>query len=69
MKGSDACQIYSLKALVETGAKFRGSITPTFTTDEEVGGYSGVNYLIDKRVITKDMTIVSRLTAGSKPYT
>src|SRR5436189_3629065 len=55
MKGSDACQIYSLKALVETGAKFRGSITPTFTTDEEVGGYSGVNFLIDKHVITKDM--------------
>ena len=55
MKGSDACQIYSLKALVETGADFRGSITPTFTTDEEVGGYSGVNYLIDKHVITKDI--------------
>ncbi|MBO0889250.1 ArgE/DapE family deacylase [Candidatus Bathyarchaeota archaeon] len=55
MKGSDACQIYSLKALVETGAKFSGSITATFTTDEEVGGYSGVNYLIDKHVITKDV--------------
>ncbi len=54
MKGSDACEIYSLKALVETGVKFGGSITPTFTTDEEVGGYSGVNYLIDKHVITKD---------------
>ena len=54
MKGSDACEIYSLKALVETGATFRGSITPTFTTDEEVGGYSGVNYLVDKHVITKD---------------
>ena len=53
MKGSAACQIYSLKALTETGAKFSGSITPTFTTDEEVGGYSGVNYLIDKHVITK----------------
>src|SRR5919108_560989 len=38
MKGSDACQIYSLKALSETGAVF-----------------SGVNYLIDKHVITKDV--------------
>ena len=55
MKGSDACEIYSLKALVETGIKFNGSITPTFTTDEEVGGYSGVNYLVDKHVITKDI--------------
>ena len=54
MKGSDACEIYSLKALVETGTKFTGSITSTFTTDEEVGGYSGVNYLVDKHVITKD---------------
>src|SRR3989475_3452770 len=46
MKGSDACTIFSLKALVETGAKFSGSIIPTFTTDEEVGGYTGVNYLV-----------------------
>ena len=55
MKGSNACQIFSMKALVETGAKFRGRITPTFTTDEEVGGYSGVNFLVDKHVITKDV--------------
>ena len=53
MKGSDACMIYSLKALVKTGVHFNGSITPTLTTDEEVGGYTGVNYLIDKGVITK----------------
>jgi succinyl-diaminopimelate desuccinylase len=55
MKGSDACTIFSLKALVETGPKFSGSITPTFTTDEEVGGYTGVNHLVDKHVITKDV--------------
>jgi len=55
MKGSDACMIYSLRALVETGVKFRGTITPTFTTDEEVGGYTGVNHLVDKHVITKDV--------------
>src|SRR2546425_4005584 len=55
MKGSGACQIFSMKALVETGVKFRGSITSTFTTDEEVGGYSGVNYLVDRHVITKDV--------------
>ena len=55
MKGSDAAMVYSLKALVETGARFNGSITPTFTTDEEVGGYTGVNYLIDKKVITRDV--------------
>ena len=55
MKGSDAATILSLKALVETGAKFSGSITPTFTTDEEVGGYTGVNYLVDKHVISKDI--------------
>lgn len=55
MKGSNACQIFAMKALVETGVKFRGRITPTFTTDEEVGGYSGVNYLVDKHVITKDV--------------
>ncbi len=55
MKGSDACMIYSLKAMVETGVKFRGSITSTFTTDEEVGGYTGVNHLVDRHVITKDV--------------
>ncbi len=55
MKGSDASMIFSLKALVETGVKFRGSITPTFTTDEEVGGFTGVNHLIQKGVITRDI--------------
>ncbi len=55
MKGSDAAMIYSLKALVETRVHFNGSITPTFTTDEEVGGYTGVNHFIDKHVITKDI--------------
>jgi succinyl-diaminopimelate desuccinylase len=55
MKGSSACQIFAMKALVDTGMRFRGKITPTFTTDEEVGGYSGVNHLVDKHVITKDV--------------
>ena len=55
MKGSDAAMIYSLKALAETNAPFKGSITSTFTTDEEVGGYSGVEYLIDQKVISKDI--------------
>lgn len=64
MKGSGACQIFAMKALVETGAKFSGSITPTFTTDEEVGGYSGVNYLVDKHVITKDLDYCLSTDAG-----
>ena len=64
MKGSDACTIFSLKALVETGAKFRGSITPTFTTDEEVGGYSGVDFLVDKHVITKDIDFCFSTDSG-----
>lgn len=55
MKGSSACQIFAMKAMVETGVRFRGKITPTFTTDEEVGGYTGVNFLVDKHVITKDV--------------
>src|SRR5207249_3915262 len=55
MKGSSACQIFAMKAMVETGVRFRGKITPMFTTDEEVGGYSGVNFLVDKHVITKDV--------------
>ncbi len=55
MKGSDAAMIYSLKALVETGVRFNGSIISTFTTDEEVGGYTGVNHFMDKHVITKDI--------------
>ncbi len=55
MKGSDACMLYSIKALIETGIPFNGSITSTFTTDEEVGGYTGVNYLIDSHIITSKM--------------
>ncbi len=55
MKGSDACMLYSLKALVETGVNFNGSITSTYTTDEEVGGYTGINHLVDTHVITPSM--------------
>ena len=55
MKGSDACMLYAIKALVETETPFNGSIMSTYTTDEEVGGYTGVNYLADKQIITKDI--------------
>jgi len=55
MKGSDACMLYAIKALVETETPFNGSIMSTYTTDEEVGGYTGVNYLAEKQVITKDI--------------
>ncbi|HZY94048.1 MAG TPA: ArgE/DapE family deacylase [Candidatus Bathyarchaeia archaeon] len=64
MKGSDACMIYSIKALLETSIPIRGSITPTFTTDEEVGGYTGVNHLIDKRVITRDIDYCMSTDSG-----
>ena len=68
MKGSGACQIFAMKALVETGTKFRGSITPTFTTDEEVGGYSGVEYLVEKHVITKDVDYCLSTDSGMQLY-
>src|SRR6266705_1691353 len=68
MKGPNACEIFSMKALVETGAKFRGRITPTFTTDEEVGGYSGVNYLVDKHVITKDVDYCLSADSGTAAH-
>ncbi|HZD12538.1 MAG TPA: M20/M25/M40 family metallo-hydrolase, partial [Candidatus Binatus sp.] len=46
--------LYAVKALVETQVSFRGSITSTYTTDEEIGGYTGVSYLVDKHIINKD---------------
>lgn len=69
MKGSDACMIYSLKALVESGVHFNGSITPTFTTDEEVGGYTGANYLIDKGLITKKIDYCISTDTGIEALT
>jgi acetylornithine deacetylase/succinyl-diaminopimelate desuccinylase-like protein len=36
----------------------------TFTTDEEVGGYTGVNYLVDQHVITKNIDYCLSTDAG-----
>lgn len=55
MKGSLGAMVYSMWALKEAGARINGDIIATFTTDEELGGYTGIQYLIDRGIINKTM--------------
>ena len=55
MKGSLGAMIYSMWAFKDLNIKLNGDIVATFTTDEELGGYTGIRYFIDKGIINKDM--------------
>jgi len=55
MKGALGAMIYSMLALKGLSIKLKGSIVATFTTDEELGGYTGIKYLIDKGIINRSI--------------
>ena len=55
MKGALGAMVYSMLAIKSLNIKLRGSIIATFTTDEELGGYTGIRYLIDKGVINREI--------------
>ncbi len=53
-KGSIACLIAALKALREGGREMKYNLSVLLTTDEEVGGYSGLCYLTDIGLVKGD---------------
>lgn len=55
MKGALGAMIYSMWAFKDLGIKLNGDIVATFTTDEELGGYTGIRYFIDQGIINKNM--------------
>jgi succinyl-diaminopimelate desuccinylase len=53
-KGSIAGLIAALKALQESGMRLKYNLSILLTTDEEVGGYSGLCYLTDIGLVKGD---------------
>jgi len=59
MKGGIASILLMAKALSETGLNLRGTIELSFTPDEEIGGNTGVGYLLEEGVVKPDYAIVA----------
>ena len=53
MKGSIASMILSLKIMKEANFKLRNNLYLAFTADEEIGCYTGIDFLIDEEIFDK----------------
>ena len=53
MKGGLAASIIAVESYLELNPNFTGSIELSGTADEETGGYGGVGYLAEKRILAK----------------
>lgn len=51
-------EIFAAKALIDTGINFNGKLIVTAVVDEEMGGYGGTNYLLDRGVVKGDACVV-----------
>jgi succinyl-diaminopimelate desuccinylase len=56
-KAGLTAMVYAVQALLEAGARMRGSITLTATVDEEIGGIAGLNYLVREGLVRGDYGI------------
>jgi len=56
-KAGLTAMIYAVQALLEAGARPRGSIALTATVDEEIGGIAGLNYLVREGLVRGDYGI------------
>jgi succinyl-diaminopimelate desuccinylase len=67
MKGGIAAVIAAVKALIDEGWRpEKGSIELAFTPDEEVGGETGVLYMLEKGLARPDYVIVAEPTTSSR---
>jgi len=57
MKGSLAALILAFRELAANGS-WRGKLVLTATVDEEIGGYTGLAYLLDEQLVKGDYCIV-----------
>jgi succinyl-diaminopimelate desuccinylase len=55
MKGAIGAMVYSMIALKEFNVKLNGDVIATFTTDEELGGYTGIRFFINKGIINRQI--------------
>jgi succinyl-diaminopimelate desuccinylase len=68
MKGSIASMIYALSAISELDLKLRGKVSLLITVDEEIGGASGLQYLIKKNLVAGDCCLVADSSIESIKY-
>ncbi|HAZ10864.1 MAG: hypothetical protein A2047_00655 [Omnitrophica bacterium GWA2_41_15] len=54
MKGNIASVLFALKALKDCGMKPKINIQLSFTPDEEIGGKTGLGYLVEKMLVKAD---------------
>jgi len=59
MKGGIASIITSLKVLIEESELFSGTIEASFTPDEEIGGRTGVEYMLNSGLAKPDYAVVA----------
>ncbi|RLF17099.1 MAG: succinyl-diaminopimelate desuccinylase [Thermoprotei archaeon] len=59
MKGGIASIITSLLALAEVEGAFSGIVEASFTPDEEIGGRTGVDYMLEAGITKPDYAIVA----------
>ncbi len=67
MKGGIAAFIAAAKALVEKG-KVSGTIEISLTPDEEIGGETGVGYMVREKLVKPDYALIAEPSTTSRIY-
>ena len=57
-KSCITAEIFAAKALIDAGIDLKGKLLVTAVVDEELGGYGGTNYLLDRNIIQGDACVV-----------
>jgi len=65
MKGNIASVLFALKALQDCGVKLKINIQLSFTPDEEIGGGTGLGYLVAKGLVKADYAMSEGYSGNS----
>ncbi|MBD3254139.1 MAG: ArgE/DapE family deacylase [Candidatus Lokiarchaeota archaeon] len=57
-KSCVVAEIFATKALIDAGVDLKGRLTLTAVIDEEMGGFGGSNYLLEKDIVSGDACVV-----------
>ena len=57
-KSSVTAEIFAAKALLDAGIELKGKLIITAVVDEELGGYGGTNFLLERGLINGDACVV-----------
>jgi succinyl-diaminopimelate desuccinylase len=68
MKGSIASMIFALSAISELDSDLHGSVTLMITVDEEIGGATGLQYLVKRNLVKGDCCLVADSSIESIKY-